>query len=82
MSVQNPFGFSSGIQIFQDSSENAAAMAMRKTKGGEMQTKQPAQKRAALGTLTNNTRVQPFRAAKQVGPVDIFGRHVLLFRSF
>lgn len=52
-----------GFNIHQDGAENAA----RKTKRDDMQGKPPANKRAALGTLTNvsNTRVQPHRAAKQ-----------------
>lgn len=54
----------SAFVIFQDGTENPANPALRKTKGGEMQGKAPATKRAALGTITNQTRVQPFRAAK------------------
>lgn len=52
--------------IFQDSqNENADAMQARKTKGGDISSKVGQPKRAALGTITNTQRIQPFRAAKQ-----------------
>ena len=61
MSTQQQQGF----VIFQDGSENSLNPVLRKTKREEMQVgKAPATKRAALGTITNQTRVQPFRAAK------------------
>ena len=61
---------SSGITIHQDiSSENANA-ALRKNKlQDDLQGKPPANKRAALGLITNTTRVQPSRAAKQASEV-------------
>lgn len=51
-----------GFQIHSDTNENQAA---RKTKREDL-TKGPQQKRAALGTITNQRRIQPFRNGKQV----------------
>lgn len=64
--MSHPFGGFSGssIVIHQDRTENAAN-ALRKSKRDEFQGKPPESKRAALGVITNNTRVQPSRAAKQ-----------------
>lgn len=63
--MSNPFGNVGGIQIYQDP-ENVANPGLRKTKRDDIPLKQqPANKRAALGLITNTTRVQPFRAAKQ-----------------
>ena len=64
--MSNPFGNFGGIVIHQDISENVGGQAMRKTKREDLQGKPPANKRAALGTITNTTRIQPSRAAKQV----------------
>ena len=55
----------STITIHEDSAENVHA-GQRKTKRDDMQGKAPANKRAALGTITNMTRIQPSRVAKQV----------------
>lgn len=63
--MSNPFGFG-GIVIHQDVSENPAGQGLRKTKREDLQGKPPANKRAALGTITNTTRVQPTRAVKLV----------------
>jgi len=63
-----------GIAIFSDNpQENAAGMGIRKTKMDDLQAKMPAKKRAALGTITNTSRVQPSRAAKQGAPAFGFG---------
>ncbi len=66
--MSNPFGDfgSTGIAIHQEIPENQAGQAIRKTKRDDLQGKPPANKRAALGTITNTTRIQPSRAAKQV----------------
>lgn len=53
------------FQIYSDGPENQHA-GLRKTKRDEASGKPPATKRAALGVITNNTRVQPLRAVKQV----------------
>lgn len=54
----------SGFTIHQDSTENANAIRRNKVRE-DAQSKMPAVKRSALGVITNNTRVQPTRAAKQ-----------------
>lgn len=59
------FGGGTSFQIFNDDSENQTAV-MRKAKREDASGKPPATKRAALGVLSNNTRVQPLRAVKQV----------------
>lgn len=69
--MSNPFG-STAFAIHADGSENHGSNVLRKTKGGEMQGKPPATKRAALGVITNQTRVQPLRTAKQAAPLDTF----------
>jgi cyclin A len=71
--MSNPFGFTTGIQIHQDLPHDSHANMLRKTKREELQGKPPATKRAALGTITNTTRVQPFRAAKQVTTENLPG---------
>ena len=61
------FGGGGALGIFCDnSSENASNFGVKKSKMEEAQGKMPAKKRAALGVITNTTRVQPSRAAKQV----------------
>ena len=64
------FGGGSSFQIFSDSSINSENQnaVLRKTKRDEVSGKPPATKRAALGEISNNTRVQPLRAVKQVSP--------------
>ena len=51
---------------FQDNHESIA-LKKAKMEDGQARTTQQGQKRAALGTITNNAalRIQPFRAAKQ-----------------
>lgn len=59
------FGSSTGITIHKDNSENVANP--RRMKKDDMLGKPPANKRAALGTITNlSTKSQLPRAAKQV----------------
>lgn len=71
--MSNPFGLgSTTFAIHTDGAENQGNPALRKTKAGEMQGKPPATKRAALGVITNQTRVQPLRSAKQ-GTSEPFG---------
>lgn len=50
--------------IHNDASENGANPALKKAKMENGQSKMPQNKRAALGVITNSTRVQPLRAAK------------------
>ena len=67
--MSNPFGNIGGIQIYQDP-ENMNNPGLRKMKRDDIPLKQqPANKRAALGVITNSLRVQPSRAAKQVSRV-------------
>jgi len=62
-----------GISIFCDNgNENAAPFGVKKSKIEEAQGKMAPKKRAALGVITNTTRVQPSRAAKQ-GQGECFG---------
>ena len=68
--MSNPFGFG-GITIHQDAAENIGSQAIRKTKRDDLQGKPPANKRAALGTITNTTRIQPSRAAKQASVQNV-----------
>lgn len=51
---------------FQDNQESNA-LKKAKMEDGQARATQQGQKRAALGTITNNAglRIQPFRAAKQ-----------------
>ena len=51
---------------FQDNAESNA-LKKAKMEDGQARATQQGQKRAALGTITNNAglRIQPFRAAKQ-----------------
>ena len=71
VATMSAFGGGSAFQIFSDSSnsENQSA-AHRRQKRVEVTSKatakQPASKRPALGEISNNTRVQPLRAVKQV----------------
>jgi hypothetical protein len=61
--MANIFG-NSGIAIHQDNMENGANT--RRMKKDEMLGKPPANKRAALGTITNlSTKTQLPRAVKQ-----------------
>lgn len=63
-----------GIAIFTDQpQENGGVLGIKKTKMDDIHGKMPAKKRAALGTITNTSRVQPFRAAKQNVPTFGFG---------
>ena len=66
--MSDTFGRLGGIAIHQDIAENLENPANRKTRRDEASGKMPANKRAALGTITNSSRIQPFRAAKLVGP--------------
>lgn len=62
--MSDTFGRLGGIAIHQDIAENLENPANRKTRRDEASGKMPANKRAALGTITNSSRIQPFRAAK------------------
>lgn len=62
-------GFGQQFVIHTDNDENQCDQAARKTKREDALGKPPATKRAALGTITNTTRVQPGRAAKPLKQV-------------
>ena len=69
----------SAFAIHEDDTENASVTVAGKAFLGENLTKGPQVKRTALGTITSNTRVQPFRSAKQSQVfVNIFLYHFLL----
>lgn len=52
---------------FQESNQESNVMKKAKMEDGQARATLQGQKRAALGTITNNAgvRIQPFRAAKQ-----------------
>lgn len=78
---------------FQDNSESNA-LKKAKMEDGQARATQQGQKRAALGTITNNAglRIQPFRAAKQqvsetrgrvnFGEIQVFKLHALFSYTF
>lgn len=78
---------------FQDNSESNA-LKKAKMEDGQARATQQGQKRAALGTITNNAglRIQPFRAAKQqvsetrgrvnFGEIQVLKLRVLFSYSF
>ncbi|KAK2176216.1 hypothetical protein NP493_675g01027 [Ridgeia piscesae] len=69
--MSNAFGLrGSSIPVYQDVPDNANNQALKKTKREDVQCKAPANKRAALCSITNSTRIQPSRAAKQ-GTTDL-----------
>lgn len=68
----NNFG-GGAVSIFCDNgNENVAPFGVKKSKMEEVQGKIGTKKRAALGVITNTTRVQPSRAAK-LGQPECFG---------
>lgn len=77
--MSNPFGNLGGvggIQIYHDP-ENMNNPGLRKMKRDDIPLKQqPANKRAALGVITNSLRVQPTRAAKQGGDGLVTGKGI------
>jgi len=67
-----------GVSIFCDSENiSNSNLGVKKSKVDEMQSKIP-KKRAALGVITNTTRIQPSRAAKQGLLPESFGNENVL----